>query len=81
MQRIALMSGSDWYDSKCDLINLPDGVDIDECEAEYKQWKKDNWSSGNYIGHNGKYIGFGEWLSVFKGATESDVIEHWEGMH
>ena len=77
-KRLAIIGGGDWYDASFDLLNLPDDVDLRTVEDEYKQWKKENWSPGNYIGHEGKYINFPEWLRVFKGATDSDVIEYWE---
>lgn len=76
-QRVAIMGGGDWVDASVDLVNLPESVNLTEADSEYQQWKKENWSNGNYTGYEGKFLGFAEWLRVFKGATDSDVEEYW----
>lgn len=78
MQRIAIMGGGDWADASCDLLNLPDDIDITLAEEQYRKWKKENWSPGNYTGYKGRYLNFAEWLRIFEDATDSDVIEVWE---
>lgn len=77
-KRLAIMGGGDWADASICLLNLPDDVDVDKAEAEYRTWKSENWTTGNYVGHEGRFLNFADWLRVFKNATDSDVIEHWD---
>ena len=76
MRDIAICGGGDWFDASVDMIRLPEHVDIEQANKEYRKWLKEvYWPRGN---QKIKFVTFVQWLRDEYDAEDSDIEEYFE---
>lgn len=78
MRRVALRRGGDWADASVDLLDVPDGVDLNaECVA-WNRWYEQEYldQSTDEQGQNTvPYIDFICWLKTRCGVVDNRDVE------
>lgn len=88
---VLLVSGEDWADASAEIIDVPNGLDLESEKKAYKKWYEESyvpsyraWSKleNKYSAENRArcmdYCSFKEWL-FNKGCSANTTIETFEG--
>lgn len=72
MRTVALLGGGDWADASVDLLDIPDGIDIEKIKAEWFVWYRTDYLPNYKAGNKPQFKTVIDMLLAL-GAKHSDI--------
>ena len=76
MKLVAIRSGSDWTDARCEHVLVPNDIDFGAVERGWQTWYDNEYLPALHAGNQPRYISFEVMLVERYGATSAPVEEY-----